>query len=184
YGLGLAETRLNRFLRDKPCDEYVLSSKVGRLLKPCAPDERTAIGKFFEVPFRKEVYDFTYDGVMRSLEFSLERLGVSSIDILFAHDLDVFNHGSWEALQPLLDEFMDGGYKALVELRDQNVIKAFGAGINEYEPAQWLLERGDFDIFLLAGRYTLLEQEALETFLPMCEERGVGIVLGGPYNSG
>lgn len=184
YGLGLAETRLNRFLRDKPRDDYVLSSKVGRLLKPCPPGERTAIGKFFDVPNRREIYDFTYDGVMRSIEFSFERLGVDRIDILFGHDLDVFNHGSWDALQPLLDEFMAGGYKALLNLRDQNVIKAFGAGINDIEPAQWLLERGDFDIFLLAGRYTLLEQEALETFLPLCEARGVGIVLGGPYNSG
>lgn len=184
YGLGLSETRLNRFLRGKKRDDYVLSSKVGRLLKVCAPEERTGIGKFFDTPSRREVYDYTYDGVMRSFEASLERLGVDRIDILFAHDLDVFNHGTQEALQEKLDELMRSGYYALLSLRDQGVIKAFGAGVNEWQPCQWMAERGDFDLFLLAGRYTLLEQEALETFLPLCEERGIGIVLGGPYNSG
>jgi len=184
YGLGLSETRLNRFLRSKKRDDYVLSTKVGRLLKVCAPEERTGIGKFFDTPSRREVYDYTYDGVMRSFEASLERLGVDRIDILFAHDLDIFNHGSQEALQEKLDELMRSGYYALLSLRDQGVIKAFGAGVNEWQPCQWMAERGDFDLFLLAGRYTLLEQEALETFLPLCEQRGIGIVLGGPYNSG
>jgi D-threo-aldose 1-dehydrogenase len=184
YGLGLSETRLNRFLRDKPREDYVLSSKVGRLLEVCPPDQRTGIGKFFETPSRREVYDYTYDGVMRSLELSLERLGVDRIDILFAHDLDIFNHGSQEALDAKLSELMDGGYKALVELRDQGVIKAFGAGVNEWQPCQWMTERGDFDLFLLAGRYTLLEQEALESFLPLATDRGIGIIIGGPYNSG
>jgi len=184
YGLGLSETRLNRFLRGKKRDDYVLSTKVGRLLKVCAPEERTGIGKFFDIPSRREVYDYTYDGVMRSFEASLERLGVDRIDILFAHDLDIFNHGSQEALQEKLDELMRSGYYALLSLRDQGVIKAFGAGVNEWQPCQWMAERGDFDLFLLAGRYTLLEQEALETFLPLCEQRGIGIVLGGPYNSG
>jgi len=184
YGLGLAETRINHFLRGKPRDEYVLSTKVGRLLEVCPPDERTAIGKFFDTPSRREIYDFSYDGVMRSVEDSLERLGVDRIDVLFAHDLDIFNHGSWEKLEALLKNFIDSGYNALLALRDEGVIKAFGAGVNEWQPCQWLAERGDFDLFLLAGRYTLLEQEALESFLPMTEERGIGIVLGGPYNSG
>jgi D-threo-aldose 1-dehydrogenase len=184
YGFGLSETRLNRFLRGKPRDGYVLSTKIGRLLATCPPDERSGIGKWFEVPTRKEIYDYSYDGVMRSVEFSLERLGVDRIDILFAHDLDVFNHKSQAALDAKLKELMEGGYKALVKLRDDGVIKAFGAGINEWQPCQWMAERGDFDIFLLAGRYTLLEQEALETFLPLAEEKGIGIVIGGPYNSG
>ncbi|WP_309084304.1 aldo/keto reductase [Chelativorans sp.] len=184
YGLGLSETRLNRFLRGKKRDEYVLSTKVGRLLQVCAPEERTGIGKFFETPTRREVYDYTYDGVMRSIDFSLERLGVDRLDILYAHDLDVFNHGSQEALDAKLGELMHSGYYALLSLRDQGVIKAFGAGVNEWQPCQWMAERGDFDLFLLAGRYTLLEQEALESFLPLCEERGIGIILGGPYNSG
>jgi len=184
YGLGLSETRLNRFLRGKKRDEYVLSTKVGRLLKVSSPEERTGIGKFFETPARREVYDYTYDGVMRSFEVSLERLGVDRVDILYVHDIDAFNHGSWEALEPKLKEFISSGYYALLSLRDQGVIKAFGAGVNEWQPCQWLAERGDFDLFLLAGRYTLLEQEALETFLPLCEQRGIGIILGGPYNSG
>ncbi|MCX7646515.1 MAG: aldo/keto reductase [Rhodobacteraceae bacterium] len=184
YGFGLAETRLNPFLRGKDRNSYVLSTKVGRLLRATTPERRDGIGKWFDVPSRQEVYDYGYDGVMRSLEFSLERLGVDRVDILFAHDLDVFNHGSQAALQARLQEFMAGGYKALLKLRDEGVIRAFGAGVNEWQPCQWLTERGDFDIFLLAGRYTLLEQEALESFLPLAEARGIGIVIGGPYNSG
>ncbi len=184
YGFGLAETRMNRFLRSKKRDDYVLSTKVGRLLEVCAQEDRTGIGKFFDTPSRREIYDYSYDGVMRSFEFSLERLGVDRVDILYAHDIDVFNHGSREACDARIDELMRGGYYALLSLRDQGVIKAFGVGMNEWQPAQTMAERGDFDIFLLAGRYTLLEQEALETFLPLCETRGIGIALGGPYNSG
>lgn len=184
YGLGLSETRLNPFLRGKRRDDYVLSTKIGRLLRPCPPEARDGIGKWFEVPARNEVYDYSHDGVMRSVEFSLERLGVGRIDILYAHDLDLFNHGSRAALDARLAEFMTGGYPALLSLRDQGVIRAFGAGVNEWQPCQWLAERGDFDLFLLAGRYTLLEQEALESFLPLAEARGIGIVIGGPYNSG
>lgn len=184
YGLGLSETRLNRLLRGKPRDEYVLSSKIGRLLRAVPPDQRDGFGKWIDVPARKEVFDYSYDGTMRSLESSLERLGQDWIDILYAHDLDVFTHGSEAAMQARLEEFVAGGYRALLAMRDQGVIRAFGGGINEVQPCLWLLERCDFDIFLLAGRYTLLEQEAQESFLPKCVERGVGIVVGGPYNSG
>jgi D-threo-aldose 1-dehydrogenase len=184
YGFGLSETRLNALLRGKPRDSYVLSTKVGRLLKTVAPDKRDGLGKWFDVPARQEVYDYSYDGVLRSIEFSLERLGIDRIDILFGHDLDVFNHGSQAVLDEKLNAFLAGGHKALVELRDQGVISAFGLGVNEWQPAQWLIENGDPDIMLLAGRYTLLEQEALTSFLPMCERRGVGVIVGGPYNSG
>ena len=179
YGLGLSETRLNGFLRDKPRDQYLLSSKVGRIMKPCAPEARTGLGKWFDVPQRQEHYDYSYDGVMRSVEFSLERLGVSRIDILYVHDLCVFTHGSKQASDARIDSFFDEkGYAAMLELRDQGVIKAIGGGVNEWEVCQTLAERGDFDLFLLAGRYTLLEQEALESFLPLCEARGIGIVTG------
>jgi len=130
------------------------------------------------------VYDYSYDGTMRSLEFSLERLGLDRVDILFAHDLDLFNHKTPQALAARLDEFMTGGYRALVKLRDEGVIKAFGAGVNEWQPCRTLTERGDFDLFLLAGRYTLLEHEALTAYLPLALERGIGLVMGGPYNSG
>lgn len=184
YGFGLAETRLNRFLRTKPRDEYVLSTKVGRLLQAVPAAQRDGQDKWFEVPNRCEVYDYTYDGVMRSFEFSLERLGVDRVDMLLAHDIDLANQGTQENLNAKFDELMSGGYKALIELRDQGVIKAIGVGVNEWQPCQTLAERGDFDLFLLAGRYTLLEQEALESFLPLCEERGLGIILGGAYNSG
>jgi len=183
YGLGQSETRLNRALAGR--SGFVVSSKVGRLLRPTRAGEvRDGVGKWFGVPNRKEIFDYSYDGVMRSVEFSLERTGLDRIDLIYAHDLDIFTHGSAEAMQARLDEFMASGYKALVALRDQGVIRGFGAGINEWQPAQWLVERGDFDVFLLAGRYTLLEQEALDRFLPLCLDRGVGIVIGGPYNSG
>ncbi len=184
YGLGLSETRLNRFLRGKKRKDYVISTKIGRLLEVCPPEQRTGIGKFFDTPSRRERFDYSYDGVMRSLEFSLERLGIDAIDIVFAHDVDVFTHGSEAARDAHVRTLMAGGYKALVKLRDEGVIKAFGAGINEWQVAEMLTKAGDFDLFLLAGRYTLLEQEALNSFLPLAEERGIGIVLGGPYNSG
>lgn len=184
YGLGLGETRLNRFLRGKPRDAYVLSTKVGRLFRATTPDRRDGFGKWFDVPARNEIYDYSHDGVMRSLAFSLERLGLDRVDILYAHDLDLFTHGSQAAVDERLAQFMAGGYKALLRLRDEGVIRAFGAGINEWQPCQWLAERGDFDLFLLAGRYTLLDQTALDSLLPLCQARGIGVVIGAPYNSG
>lgn len=184
YGLGLSETRLNHFLRAKKRQDYVISTKVGRILEVCAPERRTGIGKFYDTPSRRERFDYTYDGVMRSLDFSLERLGIDAIDIVFVHDVDVWTHGSEAARDAHVKTLMSGGYKALVKLRDEKVIKAFGAGINEWQVAETLTRAGGFDLFLLAGRYTLLEQEALNSFLPLCEKLGVGIVLGGPYNSG
>jgi len=184
YGLGLSETRLNHFLRGKKRSDYVIGTKVGRLLKPCKPAERFAIGKFFEVPSRQEVFDYSYDGVMRSLDFSLERLGLDTVDILYVHDIDLASHGTEAARDHHVKTLMAGGYKALVKLRDEKVIKAFGAGVNEWQVCETLAKAGEFDLFLLAGRYTLLEQEASRSFLPLCEQRGIGIVLGGVYNSG
>jgi D-threo-aldose 1-dehydrogenase len=161
YGLGLSETRLNRFLRTKPRSEYILSSKVGRLMARSEEADRTGIGKWFNVPSRKERYDYSYDGVMRSVEFSYERLGVNKIDILYVHDLCVFTHGSKKASEERVTEFFqNGGYAAMLKLREEGVVSAIGGGINEWEVCQTLAERGDFDIFLLAGRYTLLEQTA------------------------
>jgi len=185
YGLGLSEARLSPFLRGKPRDSYVLATKVGRLLKPCPADQRDGIGKWFEVPNRHEQFDYSYDGVLRSFEISLERLGVDRVDILHVHDLCIFTHGSKAASDARIEEFFAlGGYRAMLELRDQGVVRAIGAGVNEWQVCQTLAERGDMDLFLLAGRYTLLEQEALTSFLPLCEARGIGIVVGGPYNSG
>lgn len=185
YGMGLSETRLNPFLRDKPRDEYVLSTKVGRLIQACAPEHRSGVGKWFDVPQRREQYDYTYDGIMRSFEHSFSRLGVDRIDVLYVHDLCIFSHGSKEASDMRIEEFFGGrGYDAMLSLREQGLVRAIGGGVNEWEVCQTLAERGDFDLFLLAGRYTLLEQKALDSFLPLCESRGIGIVTGGPYNSG
>jgi D-threo-aldose 1-dehydrogenase len=185
YGLGISETRLGHFLKDKKRKDYIVSSKVGRLIEVCPPNERTGIGKFFDTPSRKERFDYSYDGFMRSVEFSLERLGLDSIDILLVHDCDIFTHGSKAAADHHINTVLKSGLKALQKMRDEKIIKAFGAGINEWQVAQTLAEGGDFDLFLLAGRYTLLEQEgSLNSFLPLCEKRGIGIILGGPYNSG
>ena len=184
YGLGLSETRLNGFLRQHDRSSYLLSSKVGRLLTVCPPEQRTGIGKFFDTPTRREIYDYSYDGAMRSLEFSLERLGVDALDIVYCHDVDIFTHGSTAASDARISEFMNGGSKALHDLRAQGVIKAIGVGVNEWQVCETMARAGDFDLFLLAGRYTLLEQEALDSFLPLCEARGIGIALGGPFNSG
>jgi D-threo-aldose 1-dehydrogenase len=177
YGLGLSEARLNHFFRGKPRANFIVSTKVGRRLIPCAPEERTGIGKFFDTPSRKELYDYTHDGILRSFEDSLERLGLDTVEILLVHDIDVFNHKSASVRDAHIETLMASGCKALERLRNEKVIKAFGAGVN-------LAERGDFDLFLLAGRYTLLEQEALTSFLPLAQRRGIGIVIGGAYNSG
>jgi D-threo-aldose 1-dehydrogenase len=183
YGLGLSETRINRFLRGKPRGDYVISTKVGRLLSAVPPGQGDGEGKWIDVPSRKERFDYSHDGVLRSLEASLERLGLDRVDLLYVHDLDVFTHGSEAAKDARMAEFMAGGYRALVRLRDEGVIAGFGAGVNEWQPCDWLMQRGDFDIFLLAGRFTLLEQEALP-FMDKAAARGVGVVIGGPYNSG
>lgn len=184
YGLGLSETRVNRFLRGKRREDYVLSTKVGRLLTPATPETRIGQGFWNDVPSRGEVYDYSRDGILRSIEFSLERLGVDRIDILYIHDLDVWTHGSQEVVDAHMRDLLGSGVAALEELRDQGVIRAFGGGLNEWEACQQLAEAADVDLFLLAGRYTLLEQAALERFLPLCEARGIGVVIGGPYNSG
>ena len=184
YGLGLSETRLNGFLRAKPRELLFDLHQDRPSAAIVQAEERSRIGAFFETPSRREVFDYSYDGVMRSLEFSLERLGLDHIDIVYAHDVDVFTHGSKEASDQRIREFMQGGYKALTKLREGGAIKAIGAGINEWEVAEHLARKGDFDVFLLAGRYTLLEQEALDSFLPYCVEKNIGVVIGGPFNSG
>jgi D-threo-aldose 1-dehydrogenase len=184
YGLGLSETRLNGFLRPKPRDSYLISTKVGRLLDVCNPKERSLQSAFFETPSRRERFDYTYDGVMRSLEFSLERLGLDAVDIVFVHDVDIATRSSKEASSSHLCDFMNGGYRALDELRVSGTIKAIGAAVNDRETAEQFARMGEFDIFLVAGRYTLLDQDALTNLLPLCAERGVGVVVGGPFNSG
>jgi len=184
YGFGLSEMRVGRLLQTKQSDDYVLSSKVGRLLEPCPPEE--ADGIIFEnIPPCKFVYDYSYDGVMRSYEESLKRIGVDRIDILYVHDIDAFNHGDRTAALGRARELMDeGGWRALSELRSSGAVDAIGIGVNEWEPCALMLAQADPDIFLLAGRYTLLEQQPTSALFPECEKRGVKIVIGGPYNSG
>jgi D-threo-aldose 1-dehydrogenase len=185
YGFGLSEERFGRALASRPRREFVLSTKVGRLLRDLAPGERQRATGFVQTPARTFDYDYSYDGVMRSHEASLKRLGQDAVDILLVHDVDVMSHGSREASNARVRELFDrGGFRAIDELRTAGVVQAIGAGVNEWEVCERLLGLGDFDCFLLAGRYTLLEQAALDSFLPLCEARGVGIVLGGPFNSG
>ena len=185
YGLGLSEERIGRSLRDRHRDDFILSTKVGRLISDCAPEEKADLPQFVGIPDRTFRYDYSYDGVMRSWEASRLRLGIERIDILLVHDVDVVSHGSQEASDRRVHElFDDGGYRALSEMQDAGMVKAIGAGVNEWQVCEKLLGLGHFDCFLLAGRYTLLEQEALDSFLPLCRERGVGIILGGPFNSG
>ena len=184
YGLGRSEGRFGVAMKRFGSGAIQLSTKIGRLLVDCEPHEVTPEA-FIDVPQKRIVFDYSYDGVMRSFEASKERLDTDEIDILLVHDVDVFSQGSQEASDAKVRELFDeGGYKALAELRDAGVVAAIGAGVNEWEVCERLLGLGDFDCFLLAGRYTLLEQEALTSFLPFCMERDVGIILGGPYNSG
>ncbi len=183
YGHGLSEMRLGAVLSQQPRDGFLLSTKIGRLLKPCAADEVDS-GIFMDVPAVNIEFDYSYDGVMQSLEDSHRRLGMEQIDIVYIHDVDRFTHGSAEASEQRIQEVMAGGYRALDELRQAGTVRAIGAGVNNWETCQRLTELGQFDCFLLAGRYTLLEQAALDSFLPICQRDGIGIVLGGPYNSG
>jgi D-threo-aldose 1-dehydrogenase len=184
YGHGLSELRIGRALRGEDRGGYLLSTKVGRLLEPCAPGEEHG-GVFVETPPYRIAYDYSYDGVMRSFEESLERLGLERIDILLVHDIDPVTHGSVEVSERHLRALTDGGgWRALDELRTGGAVDAIGAGLNEWALCERLLNLVDPDIFLLAGRYTLLEQTALESFLPACVARGVGVVIGGPFNSG
>ena len=184
YGLGLSEQRFGQAISRFGRDNIQLSTKVGRLLFDCAPHEVTPEA-FVDVPQKRIVFDYSYDGVMRSYEDSLTRIGTQSADILLVHDVCAFSQGSQAASDAKVRELFDhGGYRALVELRDSGEIAAIGAGVNEWQVCERLLGLGDFDGFLLAGRYTLLEQDALDSFLPLCAQRDVGIILGGPYNSG
>ncbi len=183
YGYGLSEHRFGAVLRRKPRDSFVLSTKVGRVFEAPGSEEIDR-GQWAGTLEFKPVFDYSYDGAMRSFEQSMMRMGISRIDVLLIHDVDIWTHGSREAYELRMEEALNGAYKALYALREQGVVKAIGVGVNEVESCERFARRGDFDCFLLAGRYTLLEQVALDSFLPLCEAQNIGIMLGGPYNSG
>lgn len=183
YGLGLSEQRLGACLPGFDASDRVVSTKVGRLLLDCAKDDVTPEA-FVNVPQKRIEFDYTHDGIMRSLDASIARLGTDRIDILLLHDIDADTHGPDGEEQKLRELFSGGGYRALDELKKSGRIAAIGAGVNSWQICERLLGEADFDGFLLAGRYTLLEQDPLDSFLPLCVERDVGIILGGPYNSG
>jgi D-threo-aldose 1-dehydrogenase len=174
YGLGLSERRLGAALRDRPRDEYVLSTKVGRVLVPSPDTAHLQDDDGFVVPAAtRRVFDFSRDGILRSVEASLERLGVDRLDIAYLHDPD--EH--WAAASTT-------GVDALVELRDQGVVRAIGAGMNQVAMLTEFVTRCDVDVVMVAGRYTVLDQSAADTLLPAAAERGVDVVAAGVYNSG
>lgn len=182
YGFGLSERRFGDYLRDKPRDSYVLSTKVGRLLKPVPDDQVPDVGFVDPLPFKLQ-YDYGYDAIMRSVEDSYQRLGLNRIDILFVHDIGVYTHGV-ELTKVHLKQFLDGGIKALEELKAGGVISAYGLGVNEAEICLSVMERAPLDCILLAGRYTLLDRTAEAALLPLCRDKGTSLVIGGVFNSG
>jgi D-threo-aldose 1-dehydrogenase len=173
YGYGLAEQRLGRFLRSKPREAFVLSTKVGRLLRRIRGDNPRPDRYYKGTPPERAVFDFSHDAVLRSVEESLQRLGLERVDILYIHDPD--DH---------YEEAMKGALPALERLRREGTVGAIGAGMNQHQMLARFANAGPFDGFLLAGRYTLLDQGALDDLFPACTARGMGVVLGGVYNSG
>jgi D-threo-aldose 1-dehydrogenase len=182
YGFGLSELRIGNCLRNA-AEPVVISTKVGRSLVATGPQDETVgrQGYFSPRPFAP-VFDYSYDAIRRSHEQSLERLGVPRVDILLIHDIGALTHGS--ANDTYMQQLADGGYRALRELRDSGAVRAIGAGVNECAAAEQLIEMFELDCILLAGRYTLLEQGALDALLPLAARRGVSILCGGPFNSG
>jgi len=190
YGLTRAEHLVGQVLRDKD-GSHVLSTKVGRLmtteragraLPPAPPKNPLDPGWWNGLPFR-EVFDYSYDGVMRSYDDSQQRLGLDRLDILYVHDIGRVTHGElhdhhWAALT------RGGGFRALQELKAAGNIRGFGLGVNEWEVIRDALQETDLDLCMLAGRYSLLDRDAGETFLPLAQARGVSLVLAGVYNSG
>ncbi|KFC69159.1 Aldo/keto reductase precursor [Devosia sp. LC5] len=180
YGYGRSEHLVGDVLRERRAGT-VLSTKVGRKLKPVMgwSEPHNWVNP---LPF-DQVYDYSYDGVMRSYEDSLQRLGMNGVDVLYVHDIGTATHGV-EGNKPLWKQLESGGYRALRELRDSGAVKAIGLGVNEWQVLMDAFALGDWDVFLLAGRYTLLEQTSLSPFMTTCLERGASVVIGGPFNSG
>lgn len=182
YGRGLSERRIGDAVRERT--DVLISTKVGRLMCPDASitDDRERDGFFSAMPFRP-VYDYSGDGILRSFEASLQRLGLAHVSLLLVHDIGRINHGErhthyWDQLT------LGGGFAALERLRDEGAIDGFGIGVNEVAVCLDAIRAAPLDIVLLAGRYTLLEQEPLDTLFPACLAADVQVIVGGPYNSG
>ena len=178
YGFGRSERVVGDQLRG---NHFIISSKVGRILKPGAVDDPSDYGMVDPLPFHP-VYDYSYDGIMRSFEDGLQRLGLDHIDILLVHDIGKFHHGNENERH--FKDLSNSGYKAMDELRNNGTVNAIGLGVNENKVCLDALEIGYWDVFLLAGRYTLLEQTPLDTLFPKCIKAGTSIICGGPFNSG
>jgi D-threo-aldose 1-dehydrogenase len=183
YGFGSAEHMMGDALRFRP-EPFVLSTKVGRLLKPVRSDAERTIESPWTQPFPFEIrYDYSYDAIMRSYEASLQRLGLGKIDILLVHDIGVQTHGE-EGNKKHWADLSNGGYKALDELRRSGAISAIGFGVNEVPVLLDALGIGDWDVFLIANRYNLIEQTPLEKLFPECQKRGTSIIAAGPFAAG
>ncbi|MFB2552986.1 aldo/keto reductase [Ensifer soli] len=182
YGLGLAERRVGDFLRDKPRDSYVLSTKVGRLLRP-VPDDKVPDYSYVKPLSFDADYDYSYDGIMRSVEFSYARLGLNRIDILYVHDIGVYTHGAARNAV-LIDQLLSSGLKALEALKSSGAIRAYGLGVNEVPVCLEVMRQAALDCILLAGRYTLLDRSAVAELIPACVAAGTSLVVGGVFNSG
>ncbi|MDU0341417.1 aldo/keto reductase [Bosea rubneri] len=181
YGHGLSEHRIGAALRRSGRKDVIISTKVGRVAEPFA-GRGDGSGYLGGLPHGLR-FDYSYDGAMRSLEQSALRLGVDRLDIVLIHDVDVWTHGA-ERIEARFAEAMDGAYRALERLRSAGAVKAIGVGVNEAEMCERFARAGDFDAMLLAGRYSLLEQPALGSFMPLALEKGIGLMLGGVFNSG
>ena len=178
YGFGRSERTVGNALRGM---NFTISTKVGRILKPGAVPDPENYGMINPLPFTP-VYDYSYDGIMRAHEDSLHRLGIDRVDIILVHDIGTFQHG--DENEKYFNELKLGGYRAVNELRANGDVKAIGLGVNENKICLDALEIGDWDVFLLAGRYTLLEQTSLDKLFPTCKSRNTSIICAGPFNSG
>ncbi len=180
YGTGLAEHRLGACLRRIDRREVVISSKVGRILDPVGGGIASGASAQ-KYPFEVR-YDYSYDGTLRSIEHTLQRLGTNAIDIALIHDVNKRWQG--DMLEQRYKEAMSGAYRALSALRTAGTIKAFGVGVNDWSILERFARDGDFDCFMLAGRYTLLDHTAITSFLPECQKRRISVLMAAPFNSG
>ena len=182
YGGGLAERRLGAALRDRPRASFVLSTKVGKLVRPAGPEGSAGPSPFVGAPAHEIVYDYSYDGALRSLDASLRRLGTDRVDILLIHDVNRKYHG--DRVMERFAEARDGACRALRRLREEGAIRAFGPALNEVDVSLRFVRETDADCLMLPRRWTLLDRSAEAELLPLCHERGVGVLVAAPFDSG